>query len=239
MVTNAPIVKLESVVKVYGSVVKTRALDGVSFSINQGEFVSICGPSGSGKSTLLNLLGALDRPSEGVVEIGGVSLSALSPDELANLRRKHLGFVFQFHYLLPEFSALENVLMPTVIEDGGASDERTNEAIVLLEQVGLAGLSHRFPNQLSGGQQQRVAIARALARHKSIVLADEPTGNLDTENSEDAFQLMVRFNREKGQTFLIVTHDPALAARTDRMIFVRDGKVAFDGPPSEFSTDRD
>lgn len=229
-----PLIRLTNVSKAYGSVVKTLALRDVSLSLEKGEFAAILGPSGSGKSTLLNLLGALDRPTGGEVRIGGASLAEQDADGLARIRQAHLGFVFQFHYLLPDFSALENVLMPSMIVHGSPRHEDVAEAKELLERVGLKDFLGRRPGQLSGGQQQRVAIARALARKRSIVLADEPTGNLDTENSRSAFELMREFNRENQITFLIITHDTDLARKADRIIEIVDGGIVYDGPTVEF-----
>ena len=222
------ILQLENVTRVYGTVNQTRALNGVSLSVKKGEFAAIVGPSGSGKSTLLNLIGALDRPSEGVVRIGGESLSELDDEGLARLRRRYLGFIFQFHYLMPDFSALENVLMPFSLDHGSPSEVEIQEAKSLLERVGLKDKMKNRATDLSGGQQQRVAIARALAGKKPLILADEPTGNLDTENSHEAFRLMREFNKTEGTTFLLVTHDPELAERADRIISIVDGKVAQD-----------
>lgn len=229
-----PLVMLNEASKFYGEAVKTYALRNVNLQVNAGEFASILGPSGSGKSTLLNLLGALDRPSEGEVQIDGTPLSGLNAVELAKVRQKHLGFIFQFHYLLPDFTALENVLMPSWVADGSASEADVKEAELLLDRVGLGGRFNSKPSQLSGGQQQRVAIARALARRRSLILADEPTGNLDTKNGREAFALMREFNQERGITFLIVTHDTRLALQTDRVIEIVDGEISYDGPTSQY-----
>jgi lipoprotein-releasing system ATP-binding protein len=219
---------MEGVGKVYGTKIQTRVLSDVAFTIEQGEFAAIVGPSGSGKSTLLNLIGALDKPSEGVVRIGGETLGQLDDEGLARLRRKYLGFIFQFHYLLPDFSVLENVLMPFSIAHGSPTRAERKEAIELLERVGLKERIHNRATDISGGQQQRVAIARALAGRKPLVLADEPTGNLDTENSREIFRLMRDFNSHDGTTFLLVTHDMDIARSTDRIISVIDGKIASD-----------
>ncbi len=219
------IVQLQNVARVYGTVNLTHALRDVSFTVEQGEFTAIVGPSGSGKSTLLNLIGALDRPSSGIVRIGGESLSELDDSGLARLRRRYLGFIFQFHYLMPDFTALENVLMPFALDHGSPTSQETKEAKELLERVGLKDRMNNRSTDLSGGQQQRVAIARALSGKKPIVLADEPTGNLDTENSLEAFRLMREFNERDKTTFLLVTHDPGLAERTDRIISIVDGRV--------------
>ena len=224
------ILQLQDVSRIYGTVNQTRALNGVTLSVKKGEFAAIVGPSGSGKSTLLNLIGALDRPSEGIVRIGGESLSDLDDAGLARLRRRYLGFIFQFHYLMPDFSVLENVLMPFALDHGTPSNAEIQEAKMILERVGLKDKMKNRATDLSGGQQQRVAIARALAGKKPLILADEPTGNLDTENSKEAFRLMREFNETEGTTFLLVTHDPDLAQRADRIISIIDGKVADDRP---------
>ncbi len=227
---DTPIVQMEKVGKVYGTKIQTRVLTDVTFTVQQGEFAAIIGPSGSGKSTLLNLIGALDKPTEGAVKIGGETLSGLDDEGLARLRRRYLGFIFQFHYLLPDFTALENVLMPFSVAHGAPTRQERKEAIELLERVGLKDRMNNRATDISGGQQQRVAIARALAGRKPLVLADEPTGNLDTENSNEVFALMRDFNLKDGTTFLIVTHDPNLAERTDRIISVIDGRIAHDVP---------
>ena len=222
------ILQLQGVSRIYGTLNQTRALNGVTLSVKKGEFAAIVGPSGSGKSTLLNLIGALDRPSEGIVRIGGESLSDLDDSGLARLRRRYLGFIFQFHYLMPDFSVLENVLMPFALDHGSPTNEEIQEAKSLLERVGLKDKMKNRATDLSGGQQQRVAIARALSGKKPLILADEPTGNLDTENSKEAFRLMREFNETEGTTFLLVTHDPGLAQQADRIISIIDGKVADD-----------
>lgn len=224
------VVELEGVGKVYEGAVPTRALQDVNLKVEAGEFVAILGPSGSGKSTLLHLLGALDTPTEGTVRIAGQDVSKLDDDGLAKLRGKHLGFVFQFHHLMPDFTALENVLMPTFAVCGPPSASQIDEAKSVLSRVGLEGKERSRATDLSGGQQQRVAIARALMGGKTIVLADEPTGNLDTVNGKSVFRLMREFNQRDGITFMIVTHDLALAMYADRIIHVIDGKIANDHP---------
>ncbi len=222
------IVSLEGVGRVYGTHIKTRVLTDINISIQRGEFAAIVGPSGSGKSTLLNLIGALDKPTEGTVRIGGNTLQGLDDDGLASLRRKFVGFIFQFHYLLPDFSALENVVMPYAIVNGTPTSEQMKQGKNLLDRVGLKDKMKNRTTDLSGGEQQRVAIARALAGSKPLVLADEPTGNLDTENGNEIFGLMRQFNKDENITFLLVTHDPRLAAFTDRIISIVDGRVAGD-----------
>ena len=226
--------ELTEVGKVYGAKIQTRVLTGVSFTVQQGEFASIVGPSGSGKSTLLNLIGALDRPTEGAVRIGGETLSGLDDEGLARLRCAYLGFIFQFHYLMPDFTALENVLMPAAIANGRPTRAQRAEATTLFERIGLADRMHNRATDLSGGQQQRVAIARALAGRKPLVLADEPTGNLDTANSREIFRLMREFNRTDGVTFLFVTHDHDLAEQTDRVLSIIDGRLAEDRPSHSY-----
>jgi len=216
--------------KTYGTVVKTLALDGVSFELERGEFVSIVGQSGSGKSTLLNLVGLLDTPTEGRVEIGGRDASNAGRKERAALRNQFIGFVFQFHHLLPEFSVLENVLMPSLVADsrGRATEAQRDRAVEVLGMLGLEGLEDKNANQLSGGQKQRVAIARALMNEPPLVLADEPTGNLDTTNTSAVYELFRTINRESGTAFVIVTHDRGVAQRTDRILEVVDGRLVQD-----------
>jgi ABC-type lipoprotein export system ATPase subunit len=204
-----------------------RALDGVSLRVESGEFVSIVGRSGSGKTTLLDMMGLLLRPSGGTVRLGGVDTAQLSERSRAHLRGRRIGFIFQEYNLLPSLSVLENVMLPLRYVAGSDGDGR-RRALRLLELVGLADRAHVRPFQLSGGQQQRVAIARALVMDPAIVLADEPTGAVDTETSEQILALMRTLNREEGVTFVIVTHDLELAARTDRMIRLRDGRIVGD-----------
>ena len=200
-------------------------LDGVSVTVQQGEMVAIIGASGAGKSTLLHVLGALDRPTRGSVTIGGVELSGLGDEELAHLRNEKVGFVFQFHHLLREFSALENVMMPLRIA-GWAPSTAEKRATELLDRVGLSGrMSHR-PAQLSGGEQQRTAVARALAIDPAILLADEPSGNLDHANAERLHALFEELSRDLEIAMVIVTHNRALAARADRVLLLEDGKLS-------------
>ena len=218
------IIVLQDLSKIYGNGVELRALDGVSVKIKAGEFVAIVGPSGSGKSTLLNMIGLLDTPSFGRIFLKGIDVSQASPEERARLRNQELGFVFQYHHLIPEFSALENVMMPMLIakKSRAAAKERAQE---LLSAVGLADRQDSRPNQLSGGQNQRVAVARALANGPSIVIGDELTGNLDTKTSEIIYSLLRELNRKINQTFILVTHDMALAEKTDRILRIVDGKI--------------
>lgn len=223
--SEASLVVLEGVTKTYGEQVRTRALVGIDLTIEQGEFVALIGPSGSGKSTLLNLLGLLDRPTSGRIILAGVATDGLSDRELTALRAKKLGFVFQFHHLLPAFTAVENVMLPTWGDRGRPSRELRTRAEELLRLVGLGDKTQRRASELSGGEQQRVALVRALAHQPALVLADEPTGNLDTQSSNEVFELLRRFNREQGTTFLIVTHDPRIAARCDRVLEIIDGQL--------------
>ena len=220
-----PVLSVENVVKEYGDQVKTRALDGVSLTLDPGAFAALVGPSGCGKSTLLNIVGLLDRPTSGTIAVAGKQTAGLDERGLTSLRAHALGFVFQFHHLLPAFTALENVMLPSWGERGMPTAQMRTDAEEMLRAVGLGDRLHYRANNLSGGQQQRVAIARALVRKPPLVLADEPTGNLDTASSEEVFALMRRFNRELGTTFLIVTHDPRIAASCDRIIEMLDGKI--------------
>jgi lipoprotein-releasing system ATP-binding protein len=226
--SSGTLVELEAITKYYGEEVRQRALSDVELELERGEFVALIGPSGSGKSTLLNLLGLLDRPSSGRVLLDGVDTTVLSERELTAQRGKMLGFVFQFHHLLPAFTALENVLLPAWGQSGFPSPAARARATELLGRVGLAERLNRRTNQLSGGEQQRVAVARALVHSPPLVLADEPTGNLDTESSNQVFELMRRFNAEQGTTFLVVTHDPRIAGRCDRVLEIVDGRLRSD-----------
>jgi lipoprotein-releasing system ATP-binding protein len=231
MADAAPVLRLDGLVKDYGEAeVRTRVLHGIDLTVGRGEFTAIMGPSGSGKSTLLNLIGLLDRATAGRVEIDGQDAALLDDDGLARCRGRTLGFVFQFHHLLPEFTAIENVMMPMMADAGRRDPSMVECAAHLLSEVGLAGHLHKRATHLSGGQAQRVAIARALAMAPRIVLADEPTGNLDTQSAGEVFALLRDFNRRKGVTFLVVTHDPRLAARCDRIVEVVDGRIVADRP---------
>ena len=223
-----PILSVTAVVREYGERVRTRALDGVDLVLDRGEFVALIGPSGSGKSTLLNIIGLLDRPTSGRVVLAGTETSRLDDSALTALRARTLGFIFQFHHLLPAFTAVENVMLPAWADEGVPSREMRTRATALLEAVGLADRISYKANDLSGGQQQRVAIARALVREPALVLADEPTGNLDTHSSDEIFELMRRFNRERRTTFLVVTHDSRIADRCDRVVEIVDGRIRSD-----------
>ena len=200
-------------------------LKGVNLTIARGEMLAIVGASGAGKSTLLHILGTLDRPSSGTVLFEGQDLFTLSDQKQAEFRNRRIGFVFQFHHLLPEFSALENVCLPAYIQNRSAQDVR-GEAISLLKDVGLEHRLTHKPGELSGGEQQRVAVARALIQHPNLVLADEPTGNLDTHTGDALFALMRTLNRSRGITFVIVTHNEKLSAQADRIIHMEDGQIA-------------
>ena len=202
-------------------------LSDLSFLINRGEFTSITGPSGSGKTTMLYLMGILDKPTKGTVIIDGQNTSAYTDEQLAELRNEKLGFIFQFHFLLPEFSALENVMMPMLARGKYTYSQARETAGALLEQVDMGNKLNSKPNQLSGGQQQRVAIARALSNRPKVLLADEPTGNLDSKNSGLVFDLFQKLNEETGQTIIVVTHDEGFAHRTKRIIHIIDGKINY------------
>ena len=204
---------------------EVMALSGVDLEVAHGEMVAVMGVSGAGKTTLLHLLGALDRPTKGEVILEGKSLSDRSEAELARLRNQHVGFVFQFHHLLPEFSGLENVMIPGLLR-GARKKEAEEQAKELLDRMGLADRWNHRPGELSGGEQQRVAIARALINNPSIVLADEPTGNLDSSTAETIFELLREINERNGQTILVATHNSSMAEKMDRVIAVVDGKIA-------------
>ena len=218
------IIVLKDLSKVYGNGVEVKALDKVSLNIEAGEFVAIVGPSGSGKSTLLNMVGLLDMPSSGQIFLKGIDVSQANSDERAHLRNRELGFVFQYHHLIPEFSALENVMMPLLIA-GKSKAEARERARELLVSVGLEDRLNNRPTQLSGGQNQRVAVARALVNGPSIVIGDELTGNLDTKSSKLIYDLLRDLNKKINQTFILVTHDMALAEKTDRILRIVDGRI--------------
>jgi len=226
---SEPILRTRGVIKDYGARVRTRALAGVDVTIERGEFVALVGPSGSGKSTLLNIIGLLDRPTAGQVLLAGTDTSGMDDLGLTRLRAHTLGFVFQFHHLLPAFTAIENVMLPAWGDTGFPSRQMRARAAELLRAVGLSGRLDYRTTDLSGGEQQRVAIARALSRGPLLVLADEPTGNLDTAAAASVFDLMRTFNREAGTTFLVVTHDPRIAERCDRIVEIVDGRIRSDG----------
>jgi len=222
------LIEVEGLGKIYQTgEVAVEALRGVSVTIEGGEFVAIMGPSGSGKSTFMHILGCLDKPTAGVYRLDGKSVGEMTRDELAQLRNKKLGFVFQTFNLLARTSALENIELP-LLYNGATAKERHTRARMRLEQVGLQGREHHHPNQLSGGQQQRVAIARALINDPAILLADEPTGNLDSRTSVEIMAIFQQLNRQHGITVILVTHEHDVAAYTSRMIHFRDGRIVKD-----------
>ena len=225
---DAPIIEFRGIRRIYGTgEAEVRALDGVDLAIRRGEFVAIMGPSGSGKSTAMNIIGFLDRPTAGAYLFEGHDVSGLNRDQRALIRRHYLGFVFQGFNLLPRTSALENVELPLIYKGIGRV-ERQARAAEALAKVGLRGREHHDPSELSGGQQQRVAIARALAGDPVVILADEPTGNLDTSRSREIMDLLVRLNREDGITIVMVTHEEDMAAHAGRLITFIDGRPASD-----------
>ena len=227
--SNDRVLHLAGIRKSYGSgEVESEILHGIDLTLQRGEFAALIGPSGSGKSTLLNLIGLLDRPTSGHLHIDSEDSGQLDDTGLTRLRGQRIGFVFQHHHLIPAFTAEENVAMPLLVARGRPDAEMFERAGQLLDQVGLADRKQYLANRLSGGQQQRVAIARALVTNPSLVLADEPTGNLDTHSADDVFALLREFNRRQHTTFLIVTHDPRLAARCDRIIELVDGRIVAD-----------
>lgn len=227
---QSQIIETIDVRKIYGvGDVQVAALDGISIQIYSGEFVSIMGPSGSGKSTLLNILACLDRPTSGKYILAGEDVSKYNRADLALIRGQYLGFVFQSYNLLPRLTAFDNVMLPMMYqrENRLKVEERKEKAMEALEKVGLADRSHHFPNQLSGGQQQRIAIARALINDPILILADEPTGNLDTHSGAEIIELLKQLH-EMGRTIVVVTHDPDIAFQTKRIVQIRDGKLASD-----------
>ena len=217
-------IQLQGITKSFGSL---QVLRGIDLNIDKGEIVSIVGPSGAGKTTLLQIMGTLDAPDSGTITIDGTLVSRMKEKELAAFRNKHIGFVFQFHQLLPEFTALENVMIPAFIA-GVGQKEATASALELLEFMGLTDRAGHKPNELSGGEKQRVAVARALINHPAVILADEPSGSLDTHNKEELHQLFFELRKQFGQTFVIVTHDEELASTTDRTIHLKDGMILED-----------
>ena len=217
-------IKLEGITKSFGSL---QVLKGIDLEINKGEIVSIVGPSGAGKTTLLQIMGTLDEPDAGVVQIDGTVVSRMKEKELSAFRNKNIGFVFQFHQLLPEFTALENVIIPALIA-GVSSKEAHERAMKILDFMGLVDRASHKPNELSGGEKQRVAVARALINDPAVILADEPSGSLDTHNKEDLHQLFFDLRDRLGQTFVIVTHDEGLAKITDRTVHIVDGMIKKD-----------
>ena len=219
------IITLNNINKFYGSAFKTQVLHDINLSFEEGTFNSIIGQSGSGKSTLLNIMGTLDKASTGEIYIDSKRIDTLKKNELAKLRNETIGFIFQFHYLLPEFTALENVLIPYKIKSSKVSKEVMQRAEDLLELVGLSKVKNNLAVNMSGGQQQRTAIARALMNNPKIILADEPTGNLDSESTETIYNLMRDINKKFNTTFIVITHDNRIAEKADRIIEIKDGRV--------------
>lgn len=222
------IIELKDINKIYGTQIKTQVLHDVNLTVDVGSFNSIIGQSGSGKSTLLNIVGTLDRPTSGNVYIAGQNTVDMNNDALAKLRNETIGFIFQFHYLLPEFTALENVLMPYYIKKGKVDSRQRKRAEEIMDLVGLTKVKNNLAGNMSGGQQQRTAIARSLINNVQIILADEPTGNLDSDTSEVIYDLLRKINKEFNTTFVIITHDRRIAEKTDRIIEIKDGRIFSD-----------
>lgn len=220
------ILRVENLTKVYGKGEnEVRALDGVSFSVEKGEFVAVIGPSGSGKSTLLHILGGVDRPTSGRVLMDGKDVYAQNEEQLAIFRRRQVGLIYQFYNLIPVLNVTENITLPVLMDGQKVNRDRLKELITTL---GLTGRENHLPNQLSGGQQQRVSIGRALINAPSVVLADEPTGNLDRKNSQEIVELLKYSNRQYGQTLIVITHDESIALQADRVLAIEDGHIVRD-----------
>ena len=225
------ILEIKNLCKVYGEgETRVDALKNISFDVDQGEFVAVVGPSGSGKSTLLHILGGVDVPTSGVVRIAGTDIGKLDETKLAIFRRRQIGLIYQFYNLIPILNVEENLTLPILL-DGKKPDQKLLEDLV--EKLGLSERRSHLPNQLSGGQQQRVSIGRALMNHPALLLADEPTGNLDTENSKEIIALLRKFNRENNQTVIIITHDERIALAADRVITIEDGRITRDTKGAE------
>ena len=222
-------IDIKNITKSFGSL---QVLKGIDLHINKGEVVSIVGPSGAGKTTLLQIIGTLDSPDSGDITIDGIDVRKLNQKRLADFRNKHIGFVFQFHQLLPEFTAIENIMIPAFIA-GMSKSEAKKRAMELLDFMGLADRAKHKPNELSGGEKQRVAVARALVNNPSVILADEPSGSLDSQNKAELHQLFFDLRDKMGQTFVIVTHDETLASITDRTIRMEDGRLAQEPQPQD------
>jgi putative ABC transport system ATP-binding protein len=220
------ILKVEHLSKIYGQGEnEVRALDDVSFSVEKGQFVAIIGPSGSGKSTLLHILGGVDRPTSGKVWLEGQDVFAQNEEQLAIFRRRQVGLIYQFYNLIPVLDVTENITLPVLLDGRKVNGERLQK---LLETLNLTDRAHHLPNQLSGGQQQRVSIGRALMNAPAVVLADEPTGNLDSKNSQEIVELLKKSNREYGQTLIVITHDESIALQADRLLAIEDGHIVRD-----------
>lgn len=224
----ANILELKNINKIYGEKIKTQVLYDINLNFEESSFNSIIGASGSGKSTLMNIIGTLDKSTSGDVLVNGKSIGNYSKDQLAVLRNETIGFIFQFHYLLPEFTVLENVLMPYRIKNGKVSKEAFKRAKDLIEIVGLSKVINNKATDISGGQQQRAAIARSLINNPRIILGDEPTGNLDSETTETVYNLLREINKEFKSTFIVITHDKRIAEKADRIIEIKDGKIYAD-----------
>lgn len=222
------LIEINQVTRVFNEPVVNQVLFGVDLQVGRGEFCSLVGASGSGKSTLLNIIGALDRPTDGSILIDDIDIQALSDNELAYFRNQSIGFIFQFHFLLPQFTVMENVLIPHLIYRGYADRKARMRALELLERVEMSHRKDNKSNAISGGEQQRVAIARALINQPKLVLADEPTGNLDSKNGARVFQLLREINKEYQTTFILVTHDQGMALKCDRIVELKDGRVVCD-----------
>ncbi|MHA5066781.1 ABC transporter ATP-binding protein [Cetobacterium somerae] len=225
---NREVLQLINIDKSYGEKIVTKVLNNINLTFYEGEFTAIIGQSGSGKSTLLNIIGSLDKPTSGDILFKGDNISRFTNNDMAKFRNRSIGFIFQFHFLLPEFTVLENVLMPTWIKYGYDTEKDKERALKLLEYVGLKDFINRNSNNLSGGQQQRVAIARALMNNSDIILADEPTGNLDSESSKQIYKLLREINLKFKTTFIIVTHDSRISDMCDRVIEIMDGRIIRD-----------
>ena len=224
------VVRLQGVRKAFnvGTGIETEVLHGIDLTLHRGDFCAVMGPSGSGKSTLLNIIGLLDRPTSGLLQMAGEETTLLADQALTRLRGHHIGFVFQYHHLISAFTALENVMMPLLGAAGFPNPEMRERAEALLESVGLTPWKNNMAGNMSGGQQQRVSLARALAMNPALLLADEPTGNLDTQSADAVFALLRRINQEQGTTVLLVTHNPELGRRCDKTIQVVDGLIQTD-----------
>jgi lipoprotein-releasing system ATP-binding protein len=227
MASSDVVVGLQGVRKAFnvGTGIETEVLHGIDLTLHRGDFCAVMGPSGSGKSTLLNIIGLLDRPTSGLLQMAGEETTLLADQALTRLRGHHIGFVFQYHHLISAFTALENVMMPMLGAAGFPNPEMRERAEALLESVGLTPWKNNMANNMSGGQQQRVSLARALAMNPALLLADEPTGNLDTQSADAVFALLRRINQEQGTTVLLVTHNPQLGQRCDKTIQVVDGLI--------------